>query len=66
MTSLVSALKRISLSELYNSDFAYWAGLLVLWEVIGILIALWVVPALLDTMSAAGPILVPAVVGAGA
>jgi hypothetical protein len=66
-TTAASAFKRPSLSELYSSDFAYWAALLVLWEVLVLLIALWLVPLVLSAAAESGALLpAAAIVGAGA
>ncbi len=32
------------MGQIYRCDFAYWAGLLVMWELLVVLIALWLVP----------------------
>jgi hypothetical protein len=58
---------RSTLATLYCSNMAYWAGLLVIWELLVILIALWVVPVVFAAASAAGALLPDAaVMGAGA
>ena len=67
MPAFPAAAERRMLAEIYRSDIAYWAGLVVIWELLVIVIALWVVPVVLAAASAAGPL--PgdaAVLGAGA
>jgi hypothetical protein len=61
-----SAVRRLKLREVYSSDFAYWLSLLVLWELLVILAALWLVPVL--TAASAGALLPtdPTILGAGA
>jgi hypothetical protein len=67
MPAIPAAAERSTLAELYRSDIAYWAGLVVIWELVVILIALWVVPVVLAAASTAGPLLPDAaVIGAGA
>ena len=58
---------RSTLAHFYCSDNAYWAGLVVIWDLVVILLALWVVPLVLAAASCSRPLVVePAVVGAGA
>jgi len=59
--------QRSTLAELYRSDLACWAGVVVIWELLVILVALWVVPTLLSAAATAGPLSSNAlVIGAGA
>jgi hypothetical protein len=54
-------------SKIYRSDLAYWAGLVVIWELLVILVALWAVPFALAGASSVGPLVTQAaVLGAGA
>jgi hypothetical protein len=58
---------RSALVEIYRSDLAYWAGLVVIWELLVILVALWVLPVLLAAAPASTDLLAhAAVIGAGA
>ncbi|MDQ6669399.1 MAG: hypothetical protein M3069_01310 [Chloroflexota bacterium] len=67
MPVIPAAAERSRLAELYRSDITYWAGLVVICELVVILIALWVVPVVLAAASAAGPLVGDAaVIGAGA
>ncbi|MBV9174920.1 MAG: hypothetical protein JOZ81_33070 [Chloroflexi bacterium] len=62
-----SAIGQSTLAELYRSDLAYGIGLVVIWELLVTLVALWMVPVLLAAASAAGPLPVDAaVIGAEA
>jgi hypothetical protein len=66
MPAIRAAAERSTLGTRYRSDLAYWAGLVLIWELLVILIALWVVPIVLATASAAGPLLPDAaIMGAG-
>ena len=67
MQVIQAAAGRSTLGEIYRSDIAYWAGLVVIWELLVILIALWMVPVVL-VAAADSPALLPpaAIVGAGA
>ena len=67
MPAMPAAAKCSTLAEIYRSDIAYWAGLVVIWDLLVILIALWVVPVVLPAASAAGPLPSDAAfIGAGA
>jgi hypothetical protein len=67
MPAIAAAAQRRTLAEIYRSDIAYWVALLVIWELLVVLIALWVVPLVFAAASAAGPFLPDAgVLGAGA
>jgi hypothetical protein len=67
MPAMPAAAECSTLAEIYRSDIAYWAGLVVIWELLVILIALWVVPVVLSAAAESGALLSDgAVIGVGA
>jgi hypothetical protein len=56
---------RSTFADIYRSDIAYWAGLLVIWELLVILTVLWVVPFVVEAAASAGPV-TTSVAGLGA
>ena len=67
MHVIQTAAGRSTLAEIYRSDLADWAGLVVIWELLVILIAVWVVPVVLSAAAASGALPSDvAVVGVGA
>jgi hypothetical protein len=61
------AIRKSTIAEIYRSDFAYWIGMVLIWELVVALLAMCLVPLLLAAAAASAPLMTdPAVLGTGA
>ena len=67
MHIIQSAIRKGTVADIYCSDVAYWAGLLLIWDLLVVVLALWLAPPLLAAAAASAPLMTNAAVfGAGA